>query len=183
MDPMMLGPFGPGALSNKNFELLYCRLSIASVQNGRELILNDHQNYGHKPWPSLIDEIAARTPGRPFVSLPRSQYLEDGFPDITIGDLARAANRCSWWILQELKRSRSFETLTYIGPQDICYIIMLLAAAKTAYQVRFYCGDFDQGWQDENSLCFILRRLWGHISRFWNRQDAEFIFNQETLLR
>jgi len=59
---------------------------------------------------------------------------------------------------------------------------MLLAAAKTTYKVRFYCGEFDQGWQDENLLFFILRQLWGHISRFWNRQDAEFFFNQESLL-
>jgi acyl-CoA synthetase (AMP-forming)/AMP-acid ligase II len=87
--------------------------------------------------PTLIDELATTDTTRVFVSIPRTTTIEDGFEDITYGDLARAVNRCAWWMERTLQRSETFETLNYVGPQDLRYVILLFAAIKTGYQVWY----------------------------------------------
>ena len=88
----------------------------------------------HKPIPSLIDAIAAETPERPFLSIPKDDTYRS-WRDISYGSFARAVNRCAWWLKEKLCESQSFETLSYIGPQDATYLIFLLASTKTGHNV------------------------------------------------
>ena len=92
-------------------------------------------NYGKRLITTLIDEVATSDATHVFVSIPRTARIEDGFDDITFGDLARAVNRCAWWMERKLQRSETFETLNYVGPQDLRYLILLFAAIKTGYKV------------------------------------------------
>jgi hypothetical protein len=80
-------------------------------------------SYGKRLIPTLIDELAMTDSTRVFVSVPRTANIKDGFEDITFGDLARAINRCAWWMRRTLQRSETFETLNYVGPQDLRYVI------------------------------------------------------------
>lgn len=102
-------------------------------------------NYGKRLIPTLIDELATRDATRVFLSLPRTANIKDGFEDITYEDLAHAINVCAWWMECTLQRSETFETLNYVGPQDLRYVILLFAAIKTGYQVcaqpqdRLFC--------------------------------------------
>lgn len=92
-------------------------------------------NCGRRLIPTLIDDLATHDPERVLFSIPRTTSIEDGFEDITISVLARAINNCAWWIERTLQRSENFETLNYVGPQDLRYVILLLAGIKTGYQV------------------------------------------------
>ena len=90
--------------------------------------------YGHRIISSLIDDLARETPHRCFCSLPRTTRIEDGFRDITYGVLANAINRIAWWIQEKLGRNEDFETLAYVGPPDLRYIVVTIAAQKTGYK-------------------------------------------------
>lgn len=92
-------------------------------------------NCGRRLIPTLIDDLATRDPERVLFSIPRTASIEDGFEDITFSVLARAINNCAFWIERTLQRIEKFETLNYVGPQDLRYVILLLAGIKTGYQV------------------------------------------------
>ncbi|KAF4638022.1 hypothetical protein G7Y89_g45 [Cudoniella acicularis] len=94
-------------------------------------------NYGKRLIPTLIDELATNDAERVFVSIPRTANIEDGFHDITFADLARAIDNCAWWMERTLQRSETFETLNYVGPQDLRYLILLIAGIKTGYKLFF----------------------------------------------
>ncbi|TGO46436.1 hypothetical protein BCON_0325g00040 [Botryotinia convoluta] len=92
---------------------------------------------GRRLLPHVIDGLALSNPTRIFASIPISNNLQDGFQDITYKDFARTVDKCSWWMEENLGRSETFETLNYVGPQDLRYIILLFAAIKTGYQMFF----------------------------------------------
>jgi hypothetical protein len=94
---------------------------------------------GRRLIPKLIDEIACSDPQRPFVSVPRSSDVQEGYEDISYSEFAKAVNRCSWWIEKELGRDEESQTLFYIGPLDLRYLVVLLAAAKTGHIVSPPC--------------------------------------------
>ena len=91
---------------------------------------------GRRIIPKLIDGIAAREPQRPFISIPRSPSIEDGYEDIGYGTFANAVNSCSWWIEEHLGTSSGSQTIAYLGPLDVRYLIVLLAASKTGHVVQ-----------------------------------------------
>ncbi len=91
--------------------------------------------YGHRLIPQLIDERAKSDPHDPCWSVRRSSNLSDGFRDISYGQVARAINRVSWWIEQNVGKSTTFETLAYMGPPDLRYAVLTVAAQKTGHVV------------------------------------------------
>ena len=92
-------------------------------------------DYGQRPLPSLIDEIAERDPERPYVSISQTSSAQDGYKDISFSSFAKAVNRCSWWMEEQLGRGHGFETLAYMGPQDLMYPVLIMASIKTGYKV------------------------------------------------
>ena len=92
-------------------------------------------NCGKQLIPTLIEELAENDGQRVFVSIPCTANAEDGFRDITYAQLASAIDKCAWWIEHSLQKSENFETLNYVGPQDLRYIILLFATIKTGYKV------------------------------------------------
>lgn len=89
----------------------------------------------NKPVRTTIDDIAADSPGRPFISICRSDEVSAGWQDITYSDFSKAVNRCAWWMKQAFGESQKFKTLSYAGPQDLTYLILLLASTKTGHNV------------------------------------------------
>ena len=86
--------------------------------------------------PTLIDEIARNDPSTVFceVSVSPTTYSQ-GFRQINYGQLAMAIDGAAWWLRNELGESNTFETLTYIGPNDLRYPILVLGAVKAGYKV------------------------------------------------
>ncbi|CAD6591480.1 MAG: hypothetical protein ASARMPREDX12_005186 [Alectoria sarmentosa] len=96
--------------------------------------------YGRRLIPTLVDEIAASTPNRVYASIPRNQDFTGGFDDVTFRILARAVNRAAFWIENKLGKSAHFETIAYLGPMDLRYYIVALAATKVGYKVSSVLG-------------------------------------------
>ena len=90
---------------------------------------------GRRLVPHIIDEYANVNPRKVFASYPRSSNLQDGFRDVNYLQLANAINACAWWIEAQVGKGHNFETLAYIGPSDLRYAILTVAAIKTGYKV------------------------------------------------
>ena len=92
--------------------------------------------YGQRLIPHLIDDIAHNDPSRTFCSLAKSSDISDGFKDVSYGAFANAINCLAWWIEENLGKTSTFETVSYIGPPDLRYIVLTIAAQKTGYKAR-----------------------------------------------
>lgn len=92
--------------------------------------------YGRRLLSTVIDNRAAAGHERPFASIPRSRSIRDGFRDITYSMLANAVNRCAGWLTDAIAFTKEDETIIYIGPSDLRYQILALAAAKSRHVVR-----------------------------------------------
>ena len=91
---------------------------------------------GYRLITSMIDYYAAEEPDRIYASIPRTEDLSDGLHDITYGQFGNAINRASWWLDLELGDCKgTFDTFAYIGPKDLRYPILAVAAAKVGRRV------------------------------------------------
>ena len=88
--------------------------------------------------PTIIDNRAHVNPERLYCAFvePKHASIEEGLRKVTYGQFANAVNRCAWWLEKELGKSQNFETLAYVGPSDIRYSIVTLAAVKTGHKVE-----------------------------------------------
>src|SRR5271170_6641399 len=81
--------------------------------------------------PNIVDFNAISLPTRVYALIPRSVSLSDGLQALTYKDFANAINRVSWWLDGVLGESLAFDTFAYIGPKDIRYSVLAVAAIKT----------------------------------------------------
>ncbi|MCJ1373904.1 hypothetical protein MMC20_005134 [Loxospora ochrophaea] len=98
-----------------------------------ENVLN--QDYGTRLLPRVVDELAQVDPERVYASIPIAPDVCQGFRDVTIRDMASAANSMAWWLEKTVGKSDDFETLSYMGITDLRYPIIFLAAVKCGYKV------------------------------------------------
>jgi acyl-coenzyme A synthetase/AMP-(fatty) acid ligase len=87
---------------------------------------------------TLVDSLAIECPTRRFCLIPNGTEVHQGFREVTINDLCRAVNTMSWWIEKHLGSSVKGETITYLGSNDIRYIILMLASHKTGCTVSLH---------------------------------------------
>jgi acyl-CoA synthetase (AMP-forming)/AMP-acid ligase II len=93
--------------------------------------------HGHrKPFPALIDDRATVHPDKIFAVIPKSGKLEDGFRDLTYAELARAVDKASWWLDENVgPTTTSLDMFAYMGSPDFRYALLMLGAMKTRRQV------------------------------------------------
>ncbi|ROV93376.1 hypothetical protein VMCG_08404 [Cytospora schulzeri] len=91
--------------------------------------------YGSRLLPRVLDETAATQPDLTYAYVPISNSLSDGFKAITFSDVATATNYMATWIHQNLGPCDSFQTIAYMGPGDLRYVVVFLAAVKCGYKV------------------------------------------------
>ncbi|KAJ5938669.1 hypothetical protein N7466_001803 [Penicillium verhagenii] len=92
---------------------------------------------GQRLLPHIIDYYAHHEPDRVFASILKSGSLDNGFEDITMARLATAVNYVSWWLSKNLKTRNTRRTLAYIGPSDLRYTVIFLAAIKCRWRTFF----------------------------------------------
>ncbi|KEY72788.1 hypothetical protein S7711_09507 [Stachybotrys chartarum IBT 7711] len=86
--------------------------------------------------PHIIDRLAVENPKKVYGLWPVAPFSYDaGFRTVTYGDLANAVNGLAWWLDKQLGPSETSEVLTYVGPNDVRYSALTLAAIKTGYVV------------------------------------------------
>ncbi|KAF2146409.1 uncharacterized protein K452DRAFT_264205 [Aplosporella prunicola CBS 121167] len=92
------------------------------------------KEYGRRLIPTIVDELAQEEPDRAVYSIPHSQDVSEGFRDISASVFANAINRTAWWLESEFGRGSNFETVGYIGPHDLRYVILIIACVKAGYK-------------------------------------------------
>ncbi|KAI8950476.1 hypothetical protein F4801DRAFT_548745 [Xylaria longipes] len=94
-------------------------------------------NFGRRLLPQVVDSYARTDPDSVYAAIPKSANdLSDGFQDVTIRKLAAVVNRLSWWLKDNIGIG-SLDAIGYIGPPDIRYSAIFLAAVKCRYKVLF----------------------------------------------
>ncbi|KAI0186726.1 male sterility protein-domain-containing protein [Astrocystis sublimbata] len=92
-------------------------------------------DFGRRLLPQVVDSYANSKPGKYYASVPKSGLdLSQGYQHITMKKLAALVNRVSWWLDDKFGRGH-LEAISYIGPADIRYAIIFLAATKCRYKL------------------------------------------------
>ena len=88
--------------------------------------------------PNVIDELARSNPDGIWSEYPvNPTSYSSGFKKVTNRQFANAVDGTAWWLEKTWGKSQSFETLPYMGPNDMRYIILVVAAVKVGYKVCF----------------------------------------------
>ena len=90
---------------------------------------------GQRLLPSLVDSIAQSDPSRVLYSAPKTKDPAEGFQDITAQEFARVVDRVAWHLEETLGHGENFPTITYLGPQDVMYAVLVLASVKAGYKL------------------------------------------------
>lgn len=75
------------------------------------------------------DSLARERPDDPIASIPRSGRAADGYEDSSYWDLANGVNKTCRWLMANVKIHKG-SVLAYMGPTDLRYTLLLLAALK-----------------------------------------------------
>lgn len=91
--------------------------------------------------PHTVDRLAREKPSTPYGLWPVAQAsYADGFRTINYVDLANLINGLAWWIKENIGTSQNGErVLAYVGPNDVRFTALLLAAVKAGCVVRGDC--------------------------------------------
>ncbi|KAH7400247.1 hypothetical protein BKA64DRAFT_723003 [Cadophora sp. MPI-SDFR-AT-0126] len=90
-------------------------------------------NAGQRLIPAVIDELALQEPDRIIYEYVRGAVVADGMVKISMATYANAINRTAWYLENELGKCTTFEPLGYIGPGDLRYFILAVAAIKMLF--------------------------------------------------
>ncbi|KAI3319856.1 putative NRPS-like enzyme [Xylariaceae sp. AK1471] len=83
------------------------------------------------------DELAAKVPNHPLFAYPKDENPQYGFVEISAQRFANAVNRTSWYLESLLGKARDFDSIGYMGANDLRYILLMLAAVKVGYKMLF----------------------------------------------
>ncbi|KAK7972485.1 Non-canonical non-ribosomal peptide synthetase [Apiospora saccharicola] len=97
--------------------------------------------YGRRLIPHVIDKIASTDPSREcfqMSQMPKTPNTSLAWTIVTFERLANAINRCSHQIIAKFGEPDGyFPTICYVGPNDACYLVFMVAAIKTGYKALF----------------------------------------------
>ncbi|KAL9078027.1 MAG: hypothetical protein Q9157_003058 [Trypethelium eluteriae] len=89
---------------------------------------------------AIIDSLARSDPQRCFMSIPATDNINDGLRDVSYATLARAIDRCAWWMESLLGKGVDFPSIaTYLSPMDFRHVILIFASIKAGYKVCSGC--------------------------------------------
>lgn len=87
--------------------------------------------------PTVLDDRARSNPKGVWAKFPSSNTTyEDGFRVATNHQVANAVNRVAWLLEEQLGRGQNFDTIAYIGPNDLRSYVVLLAGIKVGNKVQ-----------------------------------------------
>ncbi|ETS80548.1 hypothetical protein PFICI_08077 [Pestalotiopsis fici W106-1] len=90
-------------------------------------------SFGRRLIPQIVDDRSKSSPERIVYSFPLDPQLTS-WHHVTARVLANAVDTLAWKLAADLGRSSTFETVSYIGPHDIRYVMVVLACIKAGYQ-------------------------------------------------
>jgi acyl-CoA synthetase (AMP-forming)/AMP-acid ligase II len=85
--------------------------------------------------PVIPDRRAQSDPDRVWAKFPISATsYSQGFRAATYGQIRNAVNRVAWMLAETIGAGTQFDTFAYLGPGDLRYHIVILAAIKAGYK-------------------------------------------------
>ncbi|KAL4794339.1 hypothetical protein BDV19DRAFT_390398 [Aspergillus venezuelensis] len=92
-------------------------------------------NLGKRLMATVIDDLAVSGPERKICSMPERPDSADAYGDLSAKTLSHAINSLPWWIVENFGTGDDYEeTLAYMGPNDVRYLVMVVACNKTKYK-------------------------------------------------
>lgn len=86
---------------------------------------------------NIVDGMASTRPCAVYAEVPYlSDSYRDGYRKVTYGALTNAINGVAWLLKDKIGESGDHQTLSYIGPNDLAYVIMVLGACKAGFKVN-----------------------------------------------
>ncbi|KAF7861579.1 hypothetical protein EAF04_008141 [Stromatinia cepivora] len=82
-----------------------------------------------------IHQFAIDDPNRICISIPLTSEPRDGFEDITFCQLDKAIDVASIWVEKQIGIGKDYESIAYVGPHDLRYIVLMIAAIKTGHKL------------------------------------------------
>lgn len=99
---------------------------------------HDITTFGKRLLPHIVDERARTGYERPFALYPRSKVPGQGFKSVSYAQLANAVNRAAWWLEVSITGDEEKNRpVAYMGPNDLRYVILVLATMKANRKVDF----------------------------------------------
>ena len=97
--------------------------------------------------PNILFTVASQYPDLIHCEYPRTDNVADGFRKITFKEVANAAHAVAWWIEENVGKPANNDggdMLVYMGPNDLCYALLVLGSVMAGYKVRsplnrFHC--------------------------------------------
>ena len=114
-------------------------ITIPFFNNPTKMEPSDPASYnarGNRTLLETFDFIAGHNPQQAFAAEAFSSDTNDGFRDVTYGELSRAVDTVAYMCEQKYGIGKDFETIMFIGgPSDLTYAIMFFAlrSAGTRY--------------------------------------------------
>ncbi|KAI9170598.1 Non-canonical non-ribosomal peptide synthetase FUB8 [Paramyrothecium foliicola] len=111
---------------------------------------------------NAFEHIAETEPFLPFVYSPNASNPNSGWVAITFGELSRAVNHVAWQLAGDrpLASGSPAPTVAYVGPNDVRYIIIMLACVKAGHQALFISPKNSTEAQESLLNATKCQRIW-----------------------
>lgn len=92
--------------------------------------------------PHNLFNIAEKYPQIAYAEFPCNPLdIKEGYRTISFAEVANAVHAIAWWIEENVGKLNEIdkvgkETLVYIGPNDIRYVVLCLGSVMCGYKVR-----------------------------------------------
>lgn len=111
-------------------------MSIARITQRPEFIDIGEYEYGRTLMPTLIDRIAHYDPDRPYAELAVEGGALSAYRTISMAQLANAIDKAAYWMSEQFEGASTKGYVAYAGPQDLRYLLFVVAGIKTNRTVR-----------------------------------------------
>ncbi|KAK3315685.1 Pyoverdine/dityrosine biosynthesis protein-domain-containing protein [Apodospora peruviana] len=116
-------------------------LSAVTVKEEAGRVSTASNEYGKRLIPHILDDLASTDPDRVIYSVAKSADVSQGMLEISALGMAQAVNKTSWWLYDQIGDSEattsSPQTVGYIGPHDLRYVLLTYACIKAGHEILF----------------------------------------------
>ena len=91
----------------------------------------------HRLLPAVLEHVARTDPQRIYAAIPKEANLDHGLRLVTFTEVLKAIDSFAWFLENNVGVSSSFDTLTYVGVDDLRYVVFFFACIKTGHKVDF----------------------------------------------
>lgn len=81
------------------------------------MAMSTSTEYGKRLIPQILDSVASAEPGRIIYSVATSPDISHGFRHISARTFAKAVDKTTWWLRNQLEKPTLIQTVGYIGPR------------------------------------------------------------------